>query len=221
MRDPHARWLPSPNFAPGRPEPVRFVVLHGTFSETEARSLDYLLRSQAPHRVSSHYLITYDGEILQLVDEGDVAWHAGRSAWGDGDRALNASSVGIEISNRGAVEPYAEVQLVALEGLLRRTCARWSIPPARVLGHSDIAPDRKVDPGPHFPWPRLERAGLAAPWVPACADASPQEALHTWGWRGAPDAVVRAFQLRYLPDHLSETLDPWTIAAIRGEVTGA
>lgn len=211
-----ARWLPSPNFAPGRSEPVRFVVIHGTFSVTEARSLDYLLRSKAPNRVSSHYLITYTGEVLQLVREEDTAWHAGRSAWG-AHSALNASSVGIEISNVGPLEPYAEVQLGALEGLLSGLLARWGLPPRAVLGHSDIAPDRKDDPGAHFPWARLEAAGLAAPWVPAPAGTAPLEALRAWGWRGAERDTVLGFQRRYLPKNLSGRLDAATLRRIAGQ----
>jgi len=215
-RDPAARWEPSPNFAPGRPDLVRFAVVHGTFSITEQRSLDYLLRSQAPNRVSSHYLICYSGALLQLVDEADTAWHAGRSAWGS-HTALNGCSVGIEISNRGPLEPYAEVQLVALEGLLRRLLARWGLGPEAVLGHSDIAPARKDDPGTHFPWARLEAAGLAAPWRPAGAGADPLAALRSWGWRGQDAEILAAFQRRYLPRGLSGRLD----AATRRRILGA
>lgn len=214
VRDPEARWLPSPNFRPGRTEPVDCVVVHGTFSVTEARSLNYLLRSKPPNRVSSHYLICYSGEVLQLVDEGDTAWHAGRSAWGDRG-ALNGCSIGIEISNRGPEEPYADIQLDALEGLLGRILRRWQVPPRRVLGHSDVATARKADPGEHFPWSRLERAGLAAPWVPVGAGAEPLAALRAWGWRGTDADVVRAFQRRYLRDHLGAGCCPETTRFIQ------
>ena len=213
-RDPEARWLPSPNFQPGRQAPVECIILHGTFSVTEARSLDYLLRSRAPNRVSSHYLICYSGEILQLVDEVDTAWHAGRSAWG-GRVSLNACSIGIEISNRGPEEPYAAVQLDALEGLLGRILRRWEISMRLVLGHSDVATGRKVDPGEHFPWARLEDAGLAAPWAAAGAGADPIAALRAWGWCGADADVVRAFQRRYLRSRLDEGCDTQTARFIQ------
>ncbi|MFT4979684.1 MAG: N-acetylmuramoyl-L-alanine amidase [Myxococcota bacterium] len=216
MRDPAARWLPSPNFAPGRQGAcVRTLIVHGTFSVTEARSLDYLLRSKRPHRVSSHYLITYAGELLQLVSEADTAWHAGRSAWGD-DVALNRLSVGVEISNRGPHEAYGEVQLVALEGLLGRLQERFALGAESVLGHSDVAPGRKDDPGAHFPWRRLEGAGLAAAWRPGGVGVEPLVALRAGGGRGEDAEIVRAFQRRYLPEGVSGRLDARTRARICG-----
>jgi len=109
--------------------------------------------------VSSHYLIGADGTCWQLVDEAQRAWHAGQGSW-QGMDDINSRSVGIELDNDGQ-SPFAAPLMQALEGLLPGIMARWGIPPAGVIGHSDMAPGRKWDPGPHFDWPRLEALGLA------------------------------------------------------------
>ena len=110
--------------------------------------------------VSAHYLITGQGGLYQLVDEEQRAWHAGAGSWrGEGD--INSRSIGIELDNDGT-HPFAEPQMAALEGLLVGIMDRWAIPPAGVIGHSDMAPGRKQDPGARFDWARLARLGLAA-----------------------------------------------------------
>ncbi len=109
--------------------------------------------------VSAHYLIGADGTVWQMVDETARAWHAGAGEWrGQGD--VNSRSIGIELDNRGD-HPFSEPQMSALENLLPGILARWHIPATGVIGHSDMAPGRKRDPGPHFDWLRLERAQLA------------------------------------------------------------
>lgn len=111
--------------------------------------------------VSSHYLIDTAGAVTQLVAEKRRAWHAGTGHWA-GQADINSRSIGIELDNRGD-HPFPEPQMVALERLLRAIRGRWPI--VQTLGHSDMAPGRKVDPGPHFDWARLARQGLAAPLV--------------------------------------------------------
>ena len=111
--------------------------------------------------VSAHYLIGRDGVVWQLVAEDQRAWHAGAGSW-CGLEDINSRSIGIELDNRGD-EPFPEPQMHSLEMLLVATLDRWSIAPERVIGHSDMAPGRKVDPGPRFDWARLARQGLAAP----------------------------------------------------------
>ncbi|NLC37467.1 MAG: N-acetylmuramoyl-L-alanine amidase [Alcaligenaceae bacterium] len=139
---------------------VSFVVLHYTVADTP-RSLEIL----SQRNVSSHYLITDDEppRIYQLVDESRRAWHAGQSEW-YGRSDLNASSIGVEIVNKGPVDDgwqaYSDSQIEALTTLLRDIVARHQIHDRNVVGHSDVAPQRKQDPGPAFPWKQLADAGL-------------------------------------------------------------
>lgn len=149
---------PSPNFGPRRdgltPD---LIVLHYTAMATAQDALERLCDPE--HEVSAHYLIHRDGRFYQMVDEDQRAWHAGAGQWrGQGD--VNSRSVGIEIDNTGRT-PFSEPQLNTLETLLPAIMCRWSIAPDGVIGHSDMAPERKADPGPRFPWERLARQGLA------------------------------------------------------------
>lgn len=142
---------------------VRYVILHYTEGDFP-RALHVLTRGQ----VSSHYLISdHPAAIYQLVDESRRAYHAGVSAW-KGDAQLNASSIGIELVNPGYRDtpegrvyfPYPPEQIALLIDLLRQIVARHQVDPERILGHNEIAPQRKSDPGPLFPWQRLAQAGL-------------------------------------------------------------
>jgi N-acetylmuramoyl-L-alanine amidase len=152
---------------------VQFVVLHYTSASTQ-RSLELLTRGE----VSSHYLIgDQPPTVYQLVDESRRSWHAGESEW-DGRTWLNSSSIGIEIVNPGYQDtpagrvwyPYTEGQVQALIALLKDVVQRNGITPRNIIGHSDIAPLRKMDPGPLFPWERLAAAGLGV-WPNATAVA--------------------------------------------------
>ncbi|QUJ77936.1 N-acetylmuramoyl-L-alanine amidase [Sulfitobacter albidus] len=152
--------------------------------------------------VSAHYLIDTDGTVLHLVDEAQRAWHAGAGEWaGRGD--INSRSIGIELDNDGAT-PFAEAQMRALEPLMHGIMQRWDIPAFGVIGHSDMAPGRKVDPGPLFDWPWLEAAGLArARGVdPGPRDATPemfrQVAVAAGYTAPCSDAdLLQAVRLRY------------------------
>ena len=110
------------------------------------------------HEVSAHYLIHRDGRVFQLVEEDMRAWHAGAGTW-RGQCDINSCSIGIELDNDGA-SPFSEPQMAQLDSLLSDIMARWSIGPEGVIGHSDMAPDRKADPGLRFPWSRLARQNL-------------------------------------------------------------
>ena len=150
-----SRFLPSPNFGQRRGRPIDTIVLHYTGMATGALALARLCDPAA--EVSSHYLVWEDGRVDQLVAERDRAWHAGRSFWA-GERDLNAVSVGIEIVNAGrdgGRPPYPPAQIEALVVLVADIRDRHTILPTRVLGHSDVAPDRKDDPGEWFPWAHL------------------------------------------------------------------
>ncbi|SDU05377.1 N-acetylmuramoyl-L-alanine amidase [Geopseudomonas guangdongensis] len=145
---------------------VEFIVVHYTSSD-----LDESLRTLKNGGVSAHYLLPAEGDkVYRMVDEQRRAWHAGDSQW-RGRTWLNASSIGIEIVNRGYTDtphgrtwqPYPPAQIDTLIALLKDIQARHGVAPINIVGHSDIAPQRKVDPGPLFPWARLGAAGLI-PW---------------------------------------------------------
>lgn len=151
-------WHPSPNAGPRRdglrPE---LVVLHYTAMNSAAVALERLCDASA--EVSAHYLIGGDGTVWQMVREDLRAWHAGAGEWAArGD--VNSRSIGIELDNRGT-HPFSQPQMSALEALLAGILLRWEIAPQGVIGHSDMAPARKFDPGPRFDWRRLARQGLS------------------------------------------------------------
>jgi len=158
---PTVRERPSPNHQ-RRSEPARIdmLVLHYTGMKTAGEAIDRLCDPAA--RVSAHYVVEEDGTVWRLVPEAFRAFHAGRSCWAGGSD-LNDVSIGVEIVNPGhewGYRPFPEVQLAAVEHLSAAIVSRFAIPPYRVVGHSDIAPDRKSDPGELFDWARLARAGI-------------------------------------------------------------
>ena len=153
-RNPLAEWVPSPNFEARRP---LIIVLHATEQQSARQSLDTLRSANSKGPVSSHYLVGDDGRIYQLVADGDRAWHAGSGSWGT-ITDLNNASIGIEIDN-DVGEAYTEAQIAALLRLLDDLTTRLNIPKSQVIGHGDLAPGRKIDPGVQFPWKRLADAG--------------------------------------------------------------
>ncbi len=158
---------PSPNFD-ARRAPPDMVVLHYTGMQSGEAALARLRDPEA--RVSAHYLIEEDGRIFSLVAEERRAWHAGVSFW-KGERDVNAVSIGIELVNLGhdwGYHPFPAAQTGALAALLTDIRTRWAIPNIRILGHSDVAPGRKVDPGELFDWAGLAAAGHGL-WVEAPA----------------------------------------------------
>lgn len=175
------------------------VVLHYTAMPSFAAARDRLCDPQ--HEVSAHWLLDTDGTALQLVDESRRAWHAGAGAWG-ACQDVNSASIGIELQNPGNA-PFPEPQMAALERLLSGILSRWAIAPQGVIGHSDMAPTRKSDPGPHFDWRRLARSGLSV-WHDA-AHPQGRAADFTRHARafGYPDtaenALLHAFRLRFRP----------------------
>lgn len=198
-----ARWHASPNFGPRRDGLLpTLVVLHYTAMQTCEAALERLCDPSA--EVSAHYLVHRDGTVLQLVDEGARAWHAGVGAWAGMDD-INSRSIGIELDNDGR-SPFPERQMAALEELLRMILARWAIPPEGVIGHSDMAPGRKADPGRYFDWPRLEAAKLAAPRGTAASPRNITMPLFRKVARRAgysadvgDAALLEAVRLRYRP----------------------
>lgn len=186
----------SPNHNARRPN---FVIIHDTTNTSAEHAIATL--TDPAREVSAHYLIGRDGTLYQLVDEQRRAWHAGASYWG-GHTDLNSTSIGIELDNTGA-EPYAEVQIVRLLDLLRDIKQRHRIPRNNFLGHGDVAPGRKVDPGIYFPWERLAQEGFGL-WCPASSASSgeindPVLALQAIGYDvSEPVTALAAFRRHYL-----------------------
>ena len=183
------RIVASPNHGDRRGRAIDALVLHYTGMATGEAALARLRDPAA--EVSCHYLIWEDGRIDQLVAEADRAWHAGRSFW-RGERDMNAVSIGIELVNaghEGGCRPYPARQIAGLIALGQDVGRRHLIAPNRVLAHSDIAPDRKIDPGEWFPWERLAAAGLGLAMAAAPLE---DDAVLTRGDVGAPIAALKA-----------------------------
>ncbi len=204
------------------------LVVHYTGMENGETALARLRDPEA--KVSSHYMIERDGRVFRLVAEARRAWHAGVSFW-KGDRDVNARSIGIELVNPGEEHGYLifpDAQVQALVALMDDVRARWTIDDADIVGHSDVAPARKIDPGPLFPWRRLAEAGHGL-WVdPDPAPGGPlgdgdggpgvflvQAGLTRLGYdcppSGAFDAatrtIVQAFQRHWRPERVDGVMD--------------
>src|SRR6201996_6207074 len=192
--------MPSPNHDDRGDAAVDMLVLHYTGMTTAQAALDRLCDPAA--KVSSHYTIDEDGTVYAHVPEARRAWHAGVSAWA-GATDINARSIGIELVNPGheyGYRDFAQAQIAALTTLCHGILLRHPIPSARVLGHSDVAPARKEDPGERFPWERLARAGIGL-W-PASRDANlDAEALGRFGYDlgAGSEKVITAFQRHFRP----------------------
>lgn len=224
-------------------ERIAFLILHYT-DEDDDNSLRLL--TEPEHKVSAHYLVPRDSDetplpVYQLVPDSQRAWHAGLSRWRQ-YAGLNASSLGIEIVNLGYPreeeslfpherhwQPFTRAQIAAVGALTRDLVERYQIPPTQVLAHSDVAPERKQDPGPRFPWRQLyleygvgawpdeERVAelLAAP-LPHWDIATWQQQLARYGyglpitgeWDAQSRAVMRAFQLHFRPARVDSEPDP-------------
>ena len=231
------RVAPSPNHGARRAGPLDMLVLHYTGMDSGAAALARLRDPLS--EVSAHYLVFEDGAIVQMVPEARRAWHAGAGAW-KGETDINSRSIGIEIvhpGHAGGLPSYPDAQIEAVIALARDIIGRWPIPPERVLGHSDIAPERKEDPGETFPWSRLAAAGVGH-YVPparlqdgrffARVDAGqPVEALQamvalygydqpvTGLFDARTQAVITAFQRHFRPARVDGVADASTITTLR------
>ncbi len=214
---------PSPNFD-ARGAVIDTVILHYTGMKSGKEALTRLCDPGA--KVSAHYLVEESGEIYRLVDERNRAWHAGVGSW-KGEVDINARSIGIEIVNPGhewGYRAFPDVQISSVIALLKDINSRHAILPVRMLGHSDVAPRRKEDPGEKFPWAMLAKNGLAL--APFEGDASvgngiPYDdalnALSAVGYdapKGDHAAALLAFQRRFCPASLGQGFDPRTKAAL-------
>jgi N-acetylmuramoyl-L-alanine amidase len=225
---------PSPNFDP-RTAPPTMIVLHYTGMKSGQAALDRLRDPEA--KVSSHYLVEEDGLVFRLVAEERRAWHAGVSFW-RGRRNVNGDSIGIEIVNPGhefGYRPFPEAQIESVIALVADIRTRWEIEDRDIVGHSDIAPSRKEDPGELFPWRRLADAGHglwaewpAAPGAPigegeeGAAVFALQAGLTRLGFDLPPSGrfdadtatVVRAFQRHWRPERVDGVADGETRARL-------
>ena len=221
-----ARLAPSPNFGARRGgRGIDMIVLHYTGCPSAEAAELWMCAPES--QVSAHYLVEEDGTVVQLVAEEARAWHAGAACW-DGERDVNSCSIGIEIHNaghaRGAPPPYPAAQMAAVKALVADIMRRHGVRRERVVGHSDVAPQRKADPGEHFPWGELAVAGLALPVpemrpMPAPEPLAEGAALRelqallarigydvpvTGSLCDCTRAVARAFSRRFLPRHVSD-----------------
>jgi N-acetylmuramoyl-L-alanine amidase len=213
---------PSPNHQPRTEQPVDILVLH--YTELPLReSLDILSDGARKSRVSAHYVLDLDGTAYRLVPEDRTAWHAGQSYW-RGREALNATSIGIEIVNlHGDTHDYPAEQIAALIELCTAILARHpGIAPRNVVGHSDIAPQRKIDPGRRFPWKSLAAAGVGL-WPRAGGrplDGDFQKGLQRYGYAPPvavpPREIVKAFQRHFRPARVDGMVDPETATLLAG-----
>lgn len=197
QRSPIAQWSPSPNHDLRK---AVIVVLHYTVEDTLEGSRRILSDANRAHPVSSHYLVDRDGRILQLVPDHLRAWHAGDGRWGT-IPDLNDASIGIEIVNTGS-EPFPDAQVAAVIALLDDICKRHGIAKSQVIGHGDLAPGRKIDPGVQFPWKRLADAGFGQ-W-PQGELADPPAGFDGWTALRVVGydirdraAALRAFRIHY------------------------
>lgn len=212
---------PSPNFDERR-EALDMLVLHYT-GMADGPSALARMRDPAA-KVSAHYMVEEDGRIFQLVADEQRAWHAGVASWA-GRSDINSRSIGIEIVNGGhdyGLPDFPDIQMDVVISLCRRIMAQFHIPQTNVVGHSDIAPERKQDPGEKFPWARLARDGVGI-WpelLADCAPVSPEgvgDALMKIGYPAPQDVseqgvrqVITAFQRRWLPAGLTGVADEVT-----------
>jgi N-acetylmuramoyl-L-alanine amidase len=223
---------PSPNHD-ARPQgtPIDMVVVHYTGMQTAQAALKRLC--EAASKVSAHYLIDEDGTLYRLVADDQRAWHAGVSSWA-GESDVNGRSIGIELVNPGhefGYRPFPEPQMRALLKLLNEITRRHKIAPERIVGHSDVAPERKEDPGELFDWARLAKAGFGL-WpedgfkpkagggaTPGAAEL--QRALGEIGYgieesnksEARLAAAIRAFQRHFRPFRVDGAVD-WETARL-------
>ncbi|MBK8210058.1 MAG: N-acetylmuramoyl-L-alanine amidase [Rhodospirillales bacterium] len=213
--------LTSPNFDQRPPgTEIDMLVLHYTCMRSAAEALARLTDPEA--KVSAHYLVEEDGTVVRLVDEEMRAWHAGVAFW-RGATDINARSIGIELVNPGHEFGYREFpreQMAGLVDLALGILSRWPIPPRNVVGHADVAPRRKLDPGELFDWHRLARAGIGL-WPVEAEDCVMDEdairAMLTEIGYETDDffATLKAFQRHWRPARVNGRID-WETARLAG-----
>lgn len=187
---------------------VDMLVLHST-----ASSSDEAVKGLDEMQISAHYIIALNGDIIKVVEEKNRAWHTGEAFWQGSDKDFNSRSIGIEICNMSlGQEPYNEMQITKLIAFCQKLMRKYKIEPRNVLGHSDIAPTRKPDPGLAFPWKRLAREGLGLWYEPKNAAKMNEEDVATLlaiiGYDTRDEAAIKAsayaFCRHFLPPYVEK-----------------
>ena len=218
----------SPNFSKKSrlKKHIKFVIIHYTGMQSEIESIKKLKNTNSA--VSCHYLINRKGKIIQMVNENKIAWHAGKSKWKKFTN-LNKNSIGIELINRGkefGYQNFPKIQITKLINLCKKLKKKYKIKEENFLGHSDIAPLRKVDPGEKFPWRKLSKFKLGV-WYKNIQKYKDDELsknfffknLHKIGYRyfeiyrrkKTDRLAVKIFQQRYLPNKVTGSIDKKTL----------
>ena len=196
------------------------LVIHYTGMQSAGAALERLCDPGS--EVSAHYLIDEAGEIFALVDEENRAWHAGVSSW-RGEANVNSRSIGIELVNPGhefGYRAFPEAQMAALVDLAKGILSRWPIPPRNVVGHSDVAPRRKEDPGELFDWRRLAENGIGLWPEPGAGEGDEAALLAAYGYETEDlSASLTAFQRHFRPSRCDGVADAETLSRLNGLVT--
>ncbi len=228
------KFIFSPNFSKNSRarNKIKFIVIHYTGMQSEIASIKRLVNPKS--KVSCHYLINRKGQIIQMVDESKIAWHAGKSRWKNYAN-LNFNSLGIELVNKGhklGYETFSPIQIKSLISLCKKLKKKYRIKKNNFLAHSDIAPLRKIDPGEKFPWKRLSKFNIGNWYNKRNMDLHQTKNelelkffknIYKIGYRyfnlklrnKNDKKVIRAFQMRYLPKKVSGKIDQETLEISR------
>lgn len=205
-------WIGTVNFNLRKPN---FIIIHHTAQDSIQQTIKTFTLTRT--QVSAHYVIADNGNVVQMLNDYLRAWHAGKGSWGK-DTDINSSSIGIELDNNGN-EPFSEAQITSLMALLSKLKKQYGIPAQNILGHSDIAPTRKMDPSAYFPWKTLAENGFGI-WpedtvLPAPLNFDPEIGLRIIGYDTKNlTAAIKAFKLHYIPSDTSAMVDENTINTI-------
>ncbi|SHF75223.1 N-acetylmuramoyl-L-alanine amidase [Flavobacterium segetis] len=208
----NTEWIGTVNFNLRKPN---FIIIHHTAQDSIQQTIKTF--TTAKTQVSSHYVIGDDGRVVQMLNDYLRAWHAGNGFWGK-NTDINSTSIGIELDNNGT-EPFSELQIDSLIALLTKLKKDYNIPTQNIIGHSDIAPSRKVDPSVLFPWRELAAKGFGV-WPDEILEPAPltfnaEQGLQIIGYDTKNlTAAIRAFKLHFIQTDLSPLLDEKTVNTI-------
>ena len=205
-------WISTVNFNLRKPN---FIILHHTAQDSLAQTLKTFTITKS--QVSAHYVIADDGRVVQMVNDYLRAWHGGNATWGK-NSDINSASIGIELDNNG-IKPFSDKQIISLLALLTKLKKDYNIPAQNIIGHADIAPNRKKDPSALFPWKLLAINGFGI-WPDAILELAPanfnfEQALQIIGYntKNLP-AAITAFKLHYIQSEVDSVLDEKTTNTI-------
>lgn len=208
----NTEWIGTVNFNLRKPN---LVIIHHTAQDSIQQTIKTFTLART--QVSAHYVIGDDGRVIQMLNDYLRAWHAGNGSWGK-NTDINSTSIGIELDNNGS-EPFSELQINSLIALLTKLKKDYNIPTQNIIGHSDIAPSRKVDPSVLFPWKTLAEKGFGI-WPdevlePAPVDFNVEQGLRIIGYDTKNlSAAITAFKLHFIQNDLNSLLDEKTVNTI-------